>query len=98
MYEFESSEVSHPVLHFATVFNLRHRPGNPGFLPMRNLSPGSRSPNLGEELPKVSGPFRGNSRFAEVIGGDRFDHNCRPTIPEGALADRFLTHKMLLGC
>jgi hypothetical protein len=29
-------------------------------------------------LPKVSGPVRGNSRFAEIISGDRFDHDCRP--------------------
>ncbi len=30
-------------------------------------------------MPKVSGLVREYSRFAETIGGDRFDHHCRPT-------------------
>ena len=35
--------------------------------------------NFRENLPKVSSPNRKNSRFGEIIGGDWFDHDCRPT-------------------
>ena len=37
----------------------------------------SRLPNLRRKSPKVSGPIR-ESRFGETIGGDCFDHDCRP--------------------
>jgi hypothetical protein len=42
-------------------------------------SPDSGFAILKSKSPKVSGRVRGYSRFAETIGGDRFDHNCRPT-------------------
>lgn len=38
---------------------------------------------MGRESPKVSGPVGGNSRFAEIFGGDWFDHDCRPTLAVG---------------
>jgi len=41
-------------------------------------SPDSGSPNLRWDLPKVSGLVREYPRFAETIGGDWFDHDCRP--------------------
>jgi hypothetical protein len=31
-------------------------------------------------MPKVSGRVRRYSRFAETIGGDKFDHDCRPIL------------------
>jgi hypothetical protein len=38
---------------------------------------GLPSPNLRWRSPKVSGLVREYSRFAETIGGDWFDHDCR---------------------
>src|SRR5437868_11594318 len=35
----------------------------------------------GEELPKVSSRTCENSRFVEIFGADRFEHECRPTVP-----------------
>jgi hypothetical protein len=55
-----------------------HRPGNPGFSRIRLCLQTPDLPISGPKLPKVSGPVRGNSRFAEIFGGDRFDHDCRP--------------------
>ena len=43
-----------------------------------SLSLDSNSPDMGRKSPKVSGPVREYSRFAETIGGDWFDHDCRP--------------------
>jgi len=57
-----------------------YRPGNPGFFGIR-LS--LQTPGLliyGEKWRKVSGRFPKNSRFTETIGGDRFDHDCCPTL------------------
>jgi hypothetical protein len=39
----------------------------------------SCSPNSRRKSPKVSGLVRECSHFAETIGGDWFDHDCRPT-------------------
>jgi hypothetical protein len=56
----------------------RERAGNPGFsrIRFRLRTPGS--PKLRCKSPKVSGRVRKYSRFAETIGGDWFDHHCRP--------------------
>jgi hypothetical protein len=57
-----------------------HRPGNPGFFGFRLCL---QTPGLlisGEKRRKVSGHFPKNSRFAETIGGDWFDHDCRPAM------------------
>ena len=64
-----------------TMLPARHRPGNGGFSRIRLCL---RTPNSlvsGPNLPKVSSRVRGNSRFAETIGGDQFDHDCRPSFP-----------------
>jgi hypothetical protein len=37
-------------------------------------------PTEGRKSPKVSGRIRKYSRFVETIGGDQFDHHCRPTV------------------
>ena len=34
----------------------------------------------GRQLAKVSGPARDYSRFPEIAGGDRFDHDYRPHV------------------
>jgi hypothetical protein len=53
-------------------------------------------PNLRRKSPKVSGRFRRYSRFGETIGGDRFDHDCRPTM--ALCAGQFSgTHRTELG-
>ena len=49
-------------------------------------------PNLRWKSPKVSGLLREYSRFAETIGGDWFDHDCRPTLAAEKLADLHDTH------
>ena len=53
--------------------------GNPGFsrIRFRLWTPGL--PRLRRKPPKVSGLLRKYSRFGETMGGDRFDHDCRPT-------------------
>ena len=57
-----------------------HRPGNPSISRIRLCLQTPDLPISGAKLPKVSGPFRENSRFAENIGRDRFDHDCRPRV------------------
>jgi len=52
--------------------------GNPGFSRIRFRLQTPSSPILRLKSPKVSGHVRGYSRFAETIGGDWFDHDCRP--------------------
>jgi hypothetical protein len=54
-----------------------HRPGSPGFSRFRLCLQATGLSIPGVKSPKVSGPDCGNSRFAEIIGGDRFDHDCR---------------------
>ena len=64
-----------------------HRPRNPGFLRIRLYL---QTPDLsisGTKLPIVSSSVREYSRFAEIISGDRFDHDCRPERLRGILAD-----------
>jgi hypothetical protein len=57
-----------------------HRSGNPGFSRTRVSlqAPGLRSSRLKSR--KVSGHIPKNSRFAETIGGDWCDHDCRLTL------------------
>jgi hypothetical protein len=55
-----------------------HSPGNAGFSCIRLSLQTTDLPISGPKLPKVSGPFRKNSRFAEIIGRDQFDHDCYP--------------------
>ena len=77
--EFESSKVSHAVLRFARVYNLRLT--GPEIRAFRAFGLGLQArafPTPGAKWPKVTGPFPKNSRFAETIGGDGFDHDCRP--------------------
>jgi hypothetical protein len=52
---------------------------NPSFLSIRFRLQTPGSPIFRWKSPKVSGLVREYSRFAETIGGDRFDHDCRPT-------------------
>jgi hypothetical protein len=53
---------------------------NPGFSRIRFglCTPGS--PVFRRKSSKVSGRVCRYSRFAETFGGDRFDHDCRPTM------------------
>jgi hypothetical protein len=53
--------------------------GNPGFSRIRFRLRTPALPNLRCKSPKVSGRFRKYSRFGEIIGGDGFDQDCRPT-------------------
>jgi hypothetical protein len=57
----------------------RGRAGNPGLsrIRFRLWTPGL--PRRRRKSAKVSGPLRDISRFGETLGGDRFDHDCRPT-------------------
>jgi hypothetical protein len=57
----------------------REPAGNPGFLRIRFCFRVPGLPNLSWKSPKVSGLVRKYSRFAETIGGDWFDHDCRPS-------------------
>jgi len=47
-----------------------------GFLRIPAVSANPKIGNFGENLPKVSGPHRRNSRFRETVGGDGFDGHC----------------------
>jgi hypothetical protein len=53
--------------------------GNPGFSRIRFRLQTPGLPKLRKKSSKVSGQIRKYSRFAETIGGDRFDHHCRPS-------------------
>ena len=53
--------------------------GNPGFSRIRFRFQTPTLPILRLKSPKVSGYVCGNSRFAETIGRDWFDHDCRLT-------------------
>jgi hypothetical protein len=55
-----------------------HRPGNPGFSCVQLGLQAPALPISGAKWRKVSGLFPKNSRFAETIDGDWFDHDCRP--------------------
>jgi hypothetical protein len=62
--------------------------GNPGFSRIRFRLQARSSPNSRWKSPKVSSLVREYSRFAETIGGDRLDHDCRlnhGTQPRSAL-------------
>jgi hypothetical protein len=65
----------------ATVYNLRLTgPEIPAFCVFDLCL---QAPDLsvsGAELPKVSGYFCEYSRFAETIGGDEFDQDCRTAL------------------
>jgi hypothetical protein len=69
IYRFESSEVSHALRQFTTRGSQARKSG---LFAHSTWSPGSRSRNL-RQWRKVSGRFPKNSRFAETIGGDRFE-------------------------
>ena len=58
----------------------RIRAGNAGFSRIRLRLQTPNWPILRWKSPKVSGLVREYSRFAETIGGDWFDHDCRQTI------------------
>jgi hypothetical protein len=81
MRRFESSRPSQAFVRFARLPRRReNRPEIPAFraFDFRLGTVGSaisRRKSL-----KVSGHVREYSRFAETIGGDRFDQDCRPTI------------------
>ena len=57
--------------------------GNPGFSRIRFRLWPPASPNLRRKLRKVFGLLREYSRFWETMGGDYFDHDCRPTSAVG---------------
>jgi hypothetical protein len=40
------------------------------------------SPDMRRKSPKVSGLVCEYSRFADTTGGDKFDHDCRPSLAE----------------
>jgi hypothetical protein len=51
-----------------------------------NSMPGLRTPKFAKceaSSPKVSRHYREYSRFAETDSGDRFDHDCGPTMALG---------------
>src|SRR6187397_2722630 len=52
--------------------------GNPSFSRIRFRLWTPALPRLRRKSPKVSGLLRKYSRFGETMGGDRFDHDCRP--------------------
>jgi hypothetical protein len=66
-----------PVLRSAILCNPRKGPEIPAFRAFDLVStlPISRP---GSEIAESLRPVRGNSRFGEIIGGDRFDHDCPP--------------------
>jgi hypothetical protein len=69
----------------------RHRPGIPGF---SRTSVSLQAPGLRYSEPKsrkVSDLYLENSRFAETIGRDWFDHDCRPIV--ALCFDRFSNAK-----
>ena len=74
-WEFDPSQVSHAVTRPKIVVNFCAKT-----LQLRGfcLYPDS------ENLPKVSGPNRKNSRFEETIGGDGFDHHCAVEVAVGS--------------
>jgi len=55
----------------------REGSGNPGFSRIRFRLWTTASPRLRRKSLKVSGLLRKYSRFAETLGGDWFDHDCR---------------------
>ena len=57
----------------------RKRAGNPGFSRIHFRLWTSGWPSWRRKSTKVSGHLREYSRFRETMGGDRFDHDCRPT-------------------
>ena len=65
----------------------RERAGNPAFSRIWFCLWPPNAPIIGHQLPKVSGHDPEYSRFAETIGGDRYDPDCRPTVPESFLSN-----------
>ena len=57
------------------------KPGSTGFSRIRLCLQATDLSISGEELPKVSSRTCENSRFVEIFGADRFEHECRPTVP-----------------
>jgi hypothetical protein len=62
---------------------------NPGFSRIRFSLWTPGLPRLRRKSAKISGLLRNYSRFGEIMSGDRFDHDCRPTE-----AVRFRTDKL----
>jgi hypothetical protein len=77
--KFESSRPSHPFPRSARLPKRRENgPEIRAFCAFAFVSGLPASPTLRSNSPKVSGLVREYSRFAETIGGDGFDHDCRP--------------------
>ena len=75
---FDNCGPSQTVLQFATGYNLRLTGRQ--IWAFRALESVSKLPVpfLGTEIGKLSGQIPKKSRFAETIGGDWCDHDCRP--------------------
>jgi hypothetical protein len=87
---FESCRPSQPFLPFGQASQeTREWAGNPSFSRIRFRLWTFALPSWRWKSTKVSGLLREYSRFGETMGGDRFDHDCRPTE-----AVRFLTDKL----
>lgn len=92
MWEFDPSHGSQAVPRLATVCNLRLIGREiPGFSRIWLCLQTPDLATCGVTRRKVSGRFPKNSRFAETIGGDWFDHDSRPRTAVGSKLIRSLT-------
>ncbi|MBI5323068.1 hypothetical protein [Bradyrhizobium sp.] len=73
----------------------RAQPANPGFSRIQVCLWTLGSLDMRRKSPKVSGLVREYSRFAETIGGDRFDPDCRPSGGQVGLRENPLATRLL---